>query len=157
MPKEISKAELLVMAVILSVLLLIWSAPFFGYEFKGVVGNSMEPVISEEDIVIIDTNYQEFRQGDIICFRYQINGEEYLFTHRIVEINDKWIQTKGDNMPEPDPYLVKRADIVGKEILTLPKLGILIRAAHTGYGFLLLIVIPAVLLIWLEVKKFFSP
>ena len=158
MPKEMSKTELLAMAVLLSLLLGIWSAPYFGYRFMGVIGTSMNPVITEDDIVVIKTDYQELKLGDIICYQRQIENEEFLFMHRIIEIyQDGWIQTKGDNMSELDPYLVKPSQVIGKEILVIPKLGIPMRAIHTFYGFLLLIVVPAALLICLEIKKIFSP
>lgn len=148
-----SKAELIVMVVLLSVLLGIWAAPYFGYRFMGVIGTSMNPVITEEDIVVIATNCQDIKLGDIICYKQEIEDKEFLFAHRVIEVNDGWIQTKGDNMSEPDPWLVRPSDIKGKVILVIPKLGILIRWLHTIYGFLFLVIVPAASLIWMELKK----
>lgn len=134
------------------ILLLVWSAPLLGFQFKTTVGTSMNPTISQGDIVVIYTNFKDLEKGDIICFEYQMEDQEYLFLHRIIEINDH-IRTKGDNMPEIDPYLVNRSDVIGKAVLVIPKAGILMQAMHNMHGLVLLIIVPAALLIWMEIRE----
>jgi len=140
-----------VVGLILCIGVLVWSTSLLGFQFKTTVGTSMEPVISQSDIVVIRTNFKDLSRGDIICFKYQINGEEYLFLHRIIEVDDL-IRTKGDNISEPDPYPVNRSDIIGKVVLVIPT-GRLFRAMHSVYGLVLLIIVPAALLIWIELRE----
>ena len=134
------------------ILLSVLSAPLLGFQFKTTIGTSMNPTISQGDIAVIYTNFKDLEKGDIICFEYQMEDQEYLFLHRIVEINDH-IRTKGDNMPEPDSYLVNRSDVIGKAVLVIPKAGRLFQMIHNVYGFVLLIIVPAALLIGIEIRE----
>ena len=147
-----NKAVPMMVGLILCIGALVWSAYLLGFQFKTTVGTSMEPVISQGDIVVIRTNFKDLSRGDIICFKYQMNGEEYLFLHRIIEVDDL-IRTKGDNMSEPDPYPINRSDIIGKVVLVIPNAGRLFRAMHSVYGLVLLIIVPAALLIWIELRE----
>jgi len=70
---------------------------------------SMDPVLDAgaHGIQIIPTSPEQLAIGDIITYDYQ--GRKII--HRIVEIGQDgqgyYFKTKGDNNPEPDPYLVR--------------------------------------------------
>lgn len=83
-----------------------------GYAMLEVVSGSMEPTILKGDIIIINTKDKDYKENDIITFR----GKEGEFvTHRILEIDDKTMITKGDNNnSEDDP--IKTSSIVGKYV-----------------------------------------
>lgn len=83
-----------------------------GYAILEVVSGSMEPTIYKGDIIIINTKDKDYKKNDIITFR----GKEGEFvTHRIIEIDDKTMITKGDNNnSEDDP--IKTSSIVGKYV-----------------------------------------
>ena len=83
-----------------------------GYAMLEVVSGSMEPTIYKGDIIIINTKDKDYKENDIITFR----GKEGEFvTHRIIEIDDKTMITKGDNNnSEDDP--IKTSSIVGKYV-----------------------------------------
>ena len=83
-----------------------------GYAMLEVVSGSMEPTIYKGDIIIINTKDKDYKENDIITFR----GKEGEFvTHRIIEIDDKTMITKGDNNnSEDDP--IKISSIVGKYV-----------------------------------------
>ena len=83
-----------------------------GYAMLEVVSGSMEPTIYKGDIIIINTKDKDYKENDIITFR----GKEGEFvTHRIIEIDDKTMITKGDNNnSEDDP--IKTSSIFGKYV-----------------------------------------
>ena len=123
-------------------------------KFLTVSGNSMEPVISEKDVVVVlPAHYSQLKIGDIIVYKHEIEGKEFSFTHRIVDINDDGFRTKGDALDEIDPYIVKPTEIVGIFKFKIPYLGTFFRFANTTPGFILLIIIPASLIIASEIKN----
>ena len=63
----------------------------FGYSFFQVATGSMADTIQTNDIVIVKIT-KDVQEGDIITFNQ--NGN--IITHRIVQINDGKILTKGD-------------------------------------------------------------
>lgn len=63
----------------------------FGYSFFKVATGSMEPNISENDIIVVK-NHADYSKGDIITYE---ESNAYI-THRIISINNNTIITKGD-------------------------------------------------------------
>lgn len=125
-----------------------------GLRFLTVTGNSMNPEITQDDIVIVvpvDTKLLVI--GDIVTYKLDMGGKEYLFTHRIIDIDNGVIKTKGDNMKESDMYSIMPKDVVGRVLVEIPYIGLLIRSVHTTIGYLVLIFIPSILIIIREIKK----
>lgn len=91
----------------------------FGYSVLEVVSGSMEPTIMVGDLIVIDTDCEEYQKGDIITFR-DVNGS--FVTHRIVEIGVDEMITKGDNNDSQDEAM-SPATIVGKYVTRIPQLG----------------------------------
>ena len=142
---------LLILLVITFIVLAVYLVPI---KVLTVTGNSMEPVISEKDVVVVlPSDYAQLEKGDIIAYKHEVEGKEFLFTHRIVDINDDGFRTKGDALDEIDPYIVKPTEIVGVFKFKIPYLGTFIRFANTTPGFVLLIIIPAALIIATEIKN----
>ena len=63
----------------------------FGYSFFKVATGSMEPNISENDIIIVKDN-SDYQVDDVITYK---ENDSYI-THRIVAINNDNLITKGD-------------------------------------------------------------
>lgn len=72
-------------------------------------GISMFPAIEPGDLVIIDTNIENIRIGDVIVFQY--DGK--LVGHRVLYITEKGVITKGDFNPYVDG-VIPYDKIVGK-------------------------------------------
>ena len=85
-------------------------ADIFGYSFFEVKTGSMEDVISIGDIIIVKLN-EPFQENDIITFQ----ENHYLVTHRVREIKDDYIITKGDNNNTEDEPITKE-DVIGKVV-----------------------------------------
>lgn len=143
---------LLILPVIAFIVLAVYLVPI---RFLTVTGNSMTPVITQADMIVVapvDQNNLNLHVGDIITYKREIDGTTVFITHRIVEINDNGFRTKGDSMDEIDPYVVKPTEIVGVMKFKIPYLGSFLRFANTTPGFILLIIVPATLIIAIEIK-----
>lgn len=90
-----------------------------GYGLLEVITGSMEPTIHVGDLIVIDTNYKDYKDGDIITF-YDVDNS--FVTHRIVSINDTQMITKGDNNNTEDEPL-NRDRIIGKYIMKINGFG----------------------------------
>jgi len=148
------KTLVFILLVIAFIVLAVYSVPI---RFLTVTGNSMEPVISEKDVVVV-LPASQLEIGDIIVYKHEIEGKEFLFAHRIVAIEHEdgeevKLITKGDNLPAPDNYFVRSSQVIGTVVLIIPGLGAFLRFANSFYGLILLIIIPATLIIYMEVKK----
>ena len=73
-------------------------------------GLSMYPFIKDDDYLIIDTTPEDLKVGDVIVYIH--DGE--LIGHRIIKVTKDGFIVKGDNNPVPDPWVVKRNQIVGE-------------------------------------------
>lgn len=86
----------------------------------GIESPSMTPSIKKGDAVIIDKTYNKdkLKVNDIIAY---IDKEDKIIVHRIININkDGTFITKGDLNNTSDREYVKKDQIQGKVILTIP-------------------------------------
>jgi len=73
-------------------------------------GLSMYPFIRDGDFIIIDVTPERIELGDVIVY---VHGNEFI-CHRIIAITKEGYILKGDNNPIPDPWIVKREQILGE-------------------------------------------
>ncbi|MBD3155897.1 MAG: signal peptidase I, partial [Candidatus Aenigmarchaeota archaeon] len=123
-------------------------------KFLVVLSGSMSPTINPGDLLVVDkTDPVKIQKGDIIS--YTEKGE--FVTHRVVDVIEKngkiSFKTKGDANEESDIIRTSSSDVMGKVILTLPYTGHLVKFVRSPLGFILFIIIPAILLIVGEVRK----
>jgi signal peptidase I len=119
-----------------------------------VTSGSMEPAIETGDIVFIQPS-KDYLVDDVITYKKEFDMP--FVTHRIVEVildNDLVeYKTKGDANEESDFGEVPHESVSGKVFLTIPILGKFITFAKSQWGFMLLVVIPAVLIIYNELLQ----
>jgi signal peptidase len=119
--------------------------------YEPVFSGSMEPAIPVGGIVVIKpVDPETLKIGDIICFKLT---EPTSITHRIINIIDLGFITKGDANEDPDQWIVKKENVIGKVILTVPFVGYLGYFVRTPIGFILLIIIPASIIIIIEIRN----
>ena len=91
----------------------------FNHAILYVITPSMEDTIMAGDLIFIDTNENEFFEGDIISFR-RPDEQKVIITHRIESINPETglITTKGDNNRESEIWEIDFSPdlIVGKYV-----------------------------------------
>lgn len=90
----------------------------FGYSIFNVATGSMEPVIKQNDIIIVKKE-KDYNINDIVTFK----SENSYITHRIISINKDSIITQGDNNNTEDMAISKQ-NVVGKVIKNYSNLGI---------------------------------
>ena len=112
----------------------------FGYGAAVVLSGSMEPELSKGDLIIIKET-DSFEYNEIVVFQ---DGET-LVVHRIVEINDERIVTKGDANNVADEPIVKSL-IRGEVLFAIPFLGSAIEFIKTPVGMILIVALAIILL-----------
>ena len=140
------------------VLLLIAIFPIKGnYQIKIVKSGSMEPNIRVGSIVVIKPSLS-YTVGDIVTFgkdtKTDIPTTHRLISSRAVE-GVLWFTTKGDANEDPDPNEIRLSDIHGKVLFSVPFFGYLIDFARKPIGFAVLIILPALMVIYGEGAKIF--
>lgn len=134
----------------------------YGYKPLNVLGASMEPAIKLGSVIIIkETKAESLKRGDIITYRpvtENIDDQNVtLTTHRIHKVfkdeGGTTFETKGDANKTPDGNKLTEREIVGKVVAILPYLGKLGSFAKSLNGFLLLVVLPGVIIIFTEIRN----
>ncbi len=100
----------------------------FGYGAAAVLSGSMEPEFSQGDLIIVK-EMETYNQDEIVVFQ----KEDTLVVHRIIQIDDETITTKGDaNSSADEP--IRLSDIKGKVILVIPFAGNIVTWLRTPVG-----------------------
>ena len=144
-------------AIILVAVLLVWSAlPMKnGPKVFIVQSGSMEPAIKTGSVVVVKSA-SDYKVGDVITFG-PYSKTKAPTTHRIFDVKVENGQpvyiTKGDANNAPDQRQVAKRDIIGKVLLDVPYVGYAVAAAKTPVGFTAIIIIPAAVIIYDEIRK----
>ena len=85
------------------------------FRYVVIKSNSMYPIFKKNDIIIIQRK-KSYKVGDIITYNYK---NQYFITHRIIEITENGVITKGDNNNCVDNEVVSAENIIGKIILII--------------------------------------
>ena len=152
--KKTAKIALLICAATIAAIFLIFYRPVLLWgdtRYEPVFSGSMEPAIPVGGIVVIKpVDPETLKIGDIICFQL---SEPTSITHRIINIIDEGFMTKGDANEDPDQWIVKKENVIGNAIFTVPFIGYLGYFVKTPIGFILLILLPASLIIIMEIRN----
>jgi signal peptidase len=145
--------------VIIALLMIVSVFPVPGnYKIMVVQSGSMMPAIKMGSVVIVKPE-GEYKTGDIITFG-PYSKDKAPTTHRIHNIQIVNGQpayiTKGDANNMPDKRVVKEKDILGKVLFSIPFLGYAVDFAKKPLGFALIIILPAAVIIFDEVKKIYQ-
>lgn len=155
-PFKIIYYVFLAAVVSIALLLVVSIFPITG-NFKVLVvqSGSMEPVIHTGSIVIVKPA-SEYKIGDIITFGPNTKTKAPT-THRIHEIKVQngipTYITKGDANNAPDTKEIRKSEIIGKVLFSVPYAGYAVAAAKKPLGFTFIIIIPAAIIIYDEIRK----
>ena len=151
--KKLAKTLILIIIVISAIVFLVLFRPaslWGDTQYSPVYTGSMEPSIPVGGVVVIKSvDPGTLKTGDIICFKF---SEATSITHRIVNVTNGGFATKGDANEVPDQWIVKKENVIGKVILTIPFIGYLGYFVKTPIGFFLLIMLPATIIIIVELR-----
>ena len=127
-----------------------------------ILSPSMEPNIKVYD-VIFDVNVdspEDIKEGDVITFISTATLTKGMtITHRVVQIiqdeNGYSYMTKGDNNLANDGAAVPFDNVLGKVLFKIPQLGRVQEFLGTKGGWLIVVVIPALIVIISDILKIF--
>jgi signal peptidase len=125
--------------------------PFSAYI---VSSGSMEPAVKTGSVVIVSPK-PDYQVGDVVTF-YTGPDKKATTTHRIVGMDDQVFKFAGDANNQPDMALIPRSRIIGEVRLSIPYLGYLAAFAKTPHGFILLVIVPATIIVYEELRSLFS-
>lgn len=127
-------------------------------DVKIVQSGSMEPAIKVGSVVVIKPS-KNYDVNDVITFGKDTK-EDVPTTHRIINervvTGNPMYTTKGDANEDKDVKEVREDEIIGKVLISIPFLGYILDFAKKPLGFALLIGIPAVIVIYDEVRNIFT-
>ncbi len=146
----------IVFIALIAILLAVSVFPITGnYKVMIVQSGSMAPAIKMGSIVIVKP-VADYKIGDVITFG-PMTKTKAPTTHRIAEIKvqdgEPVYITKGDANEDPDQREITKKEIIGKVLFSVPYLGFAVATAKKPIGFMLIIVVPAVIIIYDEAKK----
>ena len=142
--------------ILLGVLIVFSFVPMVGnYKIFTVQSGSMEPAIKTGSLIFVSPR-SDYEIGDIVTKKL-ISNPKLTVTHRIIEERTenekKYFRTQGDANNISDNDLVPEDMIIGKVFLAVPYLGYPVSYAKTTRGIMLIIVIPATIIIYIELNK----
>lgn len=107
-----------------------------GYHPYIVLSGSMEPNIHTGSLCVVNTNvpYGDIEKGCIIAFQ----AGDTMVTHRVVNITDKGIETKGDANAVSDSIITTDKNYKGLNCLSIPYLGYVYQFVQTPKGWIIL-------------------
>lgn len=109
-----------------------------------VTGNSMEPNLYREDLVVLRETH-DYQIGDVVAYSHPYLGP---VIHRIIGLEGNQYVLQGDNNDWIDSYQPVEADIIGEMWIHLPKTGRVVNGLRTPFGAALLAGLAAALLLW---------
>jgi signal peptidase I len=126
-----------------------------------VMSGSMEPSIHTGDVVI-DRKIRplDARPGDVVTFS-DPSGRGRLITHRLrslrVQGHTARMVTKGDANNTVERWTVPTSGHIGRVELRVWKVGYPLVYAHSRFGLIALVAVPALLLCLLELRAIWAP
>jgi len=139
-----------VLPILLFIMITSRTAIIGGIQSFVILTGSMEPSIPVGSIVFTQ-RFSSYNIGNIIAFK---NGDRTV-THRIVNLEKKnnltYYQTRGDANNTADIDKVPQTNVLGGAFYSIPYLGRLVLFLKTVFGFLLFIVLPALIYIIYEI------
>lgn len=118
----------------------------FGYGAAVVLSGSMEPTFSEGALIIVK-EAESYKKNDIVVYQ---DGQS-LVVHRIVEVAEDTVTTKGDANQVADAP-IRLTAIKGKVLVWIPVAGTIIKGIKTPVG-TVLIILAAIALVELPNRR----
>ncbi len=129
-----------------------------------IVSESMEPTINVYDVIIntkVD-DIDDIKVNDVITFisTWQVTYGMTI-THRVVgtktlDDGSTCLVTRGDNNTQEDQACVKESNVIGVVKAVIPGLGRIQSFLSSSFGWLLVVLIPALFIIIKDIMKIFN-
>ena len=146
------KYYLTIPLVIATVLLILPFVIYSGNEIMRITSDSMIPIIYPNDVIIVKKiTIEEVQEGDIIVFDLYRHGLD-IIAHRVFAIGEDeqgklGVDTKGDNVEQPDSWTVYEENLIGVVVDVVPLLGFLL-IEPVRFTLVAVIIITAISMMW---------
>ncbi|MGE4284095.1 MAG: signal peptidase I [Clostridia bacterium] len=125
-----------------------------GNQLMVVLSGSMAPTFNTGSIVgVKSVPFEEIKVEDIVTFK-DIDGKTV--THRVVEIAEGRLVTKGDANDGIDATPVTSERVIGKVKMWVPYAGYFVQFAKSKTGLLVFLVVPGAYLVITQLWKLFK-
>jgi signal peptidase len=156
MKKAANYLGLTIVLLLMVAAMLTYLAPHVGWRVDAVLSGSMEPQLLTGSLVVTrPVESDAIVVGDVITFRPSTAGGN-MITHRVIGIGHSsplYFQTKGDANDYPDPFTVPAQNLIGKICFHVPYLGYITEFLKTPFGFVLGLMVPALIVIAVYVRS----
>ncbi len=115
---------------------------------------SMVPVIYPGAVAVVRPT-TDIQEGDVIAFENP-SDQYQLILHRAIKKGSLGWTTKGDANPTADVVAVSLDKIKGKLVFSIPLVGYIVSFARTKIGFLLLVLVPGIVLLFLNFRDIYQ-
>lgn len=106
----------------------------WGWQMFSILTGSMEPAIPTGSVIYVKpADIEDIQEGDIITFRLG-SGKVNTATHRVVEVLEDGVKTKGDANANVDATIVDEKRLLGRVVYTLPFCGYFLMLLGTPIG-----------------------
>ena len=151
-------STVLVVAVVLLAGALI-GARVFGIQVYAVLSGSMEPTIQTGALVYVKpAQAEEIQTGDVITFSV---GDGVIATHRVVDVTQSGgrpaFRTKGDANRVEDSRTITADELVGKVILSIPRMGTFMEYIQSKQGRMVAIAAGVLLVVFVALPDLLFP
>ena len=130
-----------------------------GFRFEVIRSGSMSPALDAGGLAITrPIDPYSIEMGDVISY-HSPSDPDTIVVHRVARIDNGSplsFLTKGDANKSLDAYSVPADAVVGQLRLYLPWIGYLVGFAQSLLGYIILLVIPGLLIIYLELNKLWT-
>lgn len=142
-------ALVILIVLVLFAVILGKGMPLLGRQSIVIGGGSMEPAIGIGAAVVVHpAEPAALAVGDVVSM--QVGPDRATYTHRIIAVVDRpdgrWIRTRGDANPSPDPTLVPASAVIGRVELVVPLIGYLLALLSLPTGVMFVLGLAATLL-----------
>ncbi len=149
----------IVFIVLVALLLIVSILPITGnYKIMTVISGSMQPAIIMGSVVIVKPA-PDYKIGDVITFgpysKTKAPTTHRIYDMKVVDGQPIYI-TKGDANNAPDTREIQKRDIVGRVLFSVPYMGYAVDFAKKPLGFALIIIVPAAIIIYDEIRKIYE-
>lgn len=118
-----------------------------GLRLCAVQSGSMEPNIPTYSMCLVSTRvgYDDLAIGDVVVYTRAYDGKRII--HRVHEVVDDGIITKGDANSFTDGISVTPGNLYGKYVAHIPYLAHVYNAMHSPFGVVFIFLLIAVLVV----------
>ena len=134
---KFTKVIKVLLNTLVTIIIILGIAFLFLYAIKirpfVVESGSMEPKLHVGSVCFVNqrAKFEDIKNGDIIAFNATSSMK---VTHRVVNISEEGLTTKGDANDVEDMLKVQKSMLIGKTLFSIPKVGYFIKFIQSPKG-----------------------